>query len=160
MAGRPPNYFNNNTQSRPSLRSIHTSHVPSFLRKLVQPHVPNSNQLMGFLALVISGGILLLLSGVTLTTLVLGLIFSTPLIIISSPIWIPIGALLFITVAGFLSLFGFGASTVAAFTWVYRWYIKRSNRTEDDSSDSNVKDYTRAFGGYLQGKVKDTAPGA
>ncbi|KAK4374628.1 hypothetical protein RND71_005305 [Anisodus tanguticus] len=156
MAARPPNFFNN-SQSRPSLRPIHTSYVPSFLRKLLQPHVPNSTQLMGFLTLVISGGILLLLTGLSLTAIILGLIFSTPLIIISSPIWVPIGIALFVAVAGFLSVCGFGVSTWAAGSWVYR-YFRRSRNMVDD--DSHVKDYARKYGGYLHGKVKDTAPGA
>ncbi|XP_055829764.1 oleosin-like [Solanum dulcamara] len=149
MATRPPNFFNN-SQSRPSLRPIHTTYVPSFLRKLLQPHVPNSTtQLMGFLTLVISGGILLLLTGVTITTIILGLIFFTPLIFITSPIWI----LLFIAAAGFL----FAAFTLGAITWVYRYFTRRS-MVDDDSAD--MKDYSREFGGYLHAKVKDTAPGA
>ncbi|CAN4100338.1 unnamed protein product [Withania somnifera] len=152
MASRPPNLFNNNSQ-RPPLRPIHTSFVPSFLSKFLKPHVPNSTQLMGFLTLVISGGILLLLSGLTLTSITLGMIFFTPLLILSSPIWIPIGTFLFLSLAGFLSVGGFGA----AITWVYRYLRRSSSRMEDDSSsDSNGKDNAREFGGYL----KDTAPGA
>ncbi|XP_009763151.1 oleosin-like [Nicotiana tabacum] len=122
MAARPPNYFNHNSQ-RPPLRPIHTT-THQFLRKL-QQHVPNSTQLMGFLTLVISGGILLLLTGLTLTAIILGLIFFTPLILVSSPIWVPTGTLLFIAVSGFLSVCGFGASTFAAISWAYR-YFKRS----------------------------------
>ncbi|XP_059302557.1 oleosin G-like [Lycium barbarum] len=158
MAARPPNFFNG-TQNRPPLRPIHTSYVPSFLRKLLQPHVPNSTQLMGFLTLVISGGILLLLTGLTLTAIILGLIFLTPLIIISSPLWVPIGILLFIGIAGFLSVCGFGASAFAAINWVQR-YFRRSRNMVDDDTDSHVKDYAREYGGYLHGKMKDTAPGA
>ncbi|OIT02865.1 PREDICTED: oleosin 16.4 kDa-like [Nicotiana attenuata] len=137
MAARPPNFFNHNSQ-RPPLRPIHTTthHViPSFLRKL-QQHVPNSTQLMGFLTLVISGGILLLLTGLTLTAIILGLIFFTPLILVSSPIWVPIGTLLFIAVSGFLSVFGFGASTFAAISWAYR-YFKRSRIAD---TPSHMKD--------------------
>lgn len=129
MAARPPNYFNHNSQ-RPPLRPIHTT-THQFLRKL-QQHVPNSTQLMGFLTLVISGGILLLLTGLTLTAIILGLIFFTPLILVSSPIWVPIGTLLFIAVSGFLSVCGFGASTFAAISWAYR-YFKRS-RIADTAS--------------------------
>ncbi|KAK6787604.1 hypothetical protein RDI58_016129 [Solanum bulbocastanum] len=155
MAARPPNYFFNNTQTRPPLRPIRTSYVPSFLQKLLQPHVPNSTQLMGFLTLGISVGILLLLTGVTITTIILGLIFFTPLILITSPIWIP----LFIAAVGFLSLCGFGAVALSAVTWVYKYFSARRSMVDDDDT-ADVKDYARGFGGYLQGKVKDTAPGA
>ncbi|KAG5602219.1 hypothetical protein H5410_033589 [Solanum commersonii] len=158
MAARPPNYFFNNTQTRPPLRPIRTS----FLHKLLQPHIPNSShQLMGFLTLVISGGILLLLTGITITTIILGLIFFTPLILITSPIWIP----LFIAAVGFLSLCGFGAVALGAVTWVYKYFSTRRSMVDDydDSTDTaDVKDYARGFGGYLQyyKVMKDTAPGA
>ncbi|TMW88395.1 hypothetical protein EJD97_018610 [Solanum chilense] len=161
MAARPPNYFFNHTQTTPPLRPIRTSYVPSFLQNLLKPHVPNSTQLMGFLTLVISGGILLLLTGVTITTIILGLIFLTPLILITSPIWIPI----FVAAFGFLSLCGFGAVVLGAVTWVYKYFITRRSRSMEENYDhstdiADVKDYGREFGGYLQYKEKDTAPGA
>ncbi|KAH0666635.1 hypothetical protein KY285_027841 [Solanum tuberosum] len=155
MAARPPNYFFNNTQTRPPLRPIRTS----FLHKLLQPHIPNSSHqlMMGFLTLVISGAILLLLTGITITTIILGLIFFTPLILITSPIWIP----LFIAAVGFLSLCGFGAVALGAVTWVYKYFSTRRSMVDNDDT-ANVKDYARGFGGYLQyyKVMKDTAPGA
>ncbi|XP_027121374.1 oleosin G-like [Coffea arabica] len=139
-----------------------------FLRKMHE-HAPNSTQLIGFLTLVISGGILLLLTGLTLTATVLGLIFFAPLIIISSPIWVPAGSILFVIIAGLLSFFGFGVAAMAAFSWLYR-YFRGFHPPGSDRVDyarsriantaSQVKDYAREYGGYLHGKVKDAAPGA
>ncbi|KAK9288470.1 hypothetical protein L1049_016927 [Liquidambar formosana] len=146
----------------------HTHTGSSFLHKL-HDHAPNSTQLIGFLTLVISGAILLFLIGLTFTATVLGLIFFTPLILISSPLWVPVGTVLFIAIAGFLSICGFGAAVVAGLSWIYR-YFKGFNPPGSDRVDyarsriadtaSHVKDYAREYGGYLQSKVKDAAPGA
>ncbi|WCJ22008.1 Oleosin [Euphorbia peplus] len=158
--GRPrPNRSNNNS---------HHHHASTFLRKL-QAHAPNSGQLLGFMTLVISGSILLLLSGITVTVSILALIFFSPLIILSSPIWFPIAAVLFFVVAGVLSFGGFLAVVIGGSSWLYRYY-KGMNPPGSDRFDyarsrifdtaSHVKDYARDYGGYLQNKVKDAAPGA
>lgn len=161
MADRPT------TPQRPS-RSLATIDGSAFLRKL-QAYAPNSSQLVGFLTLLISGSILLLLSGITVTVAVLGLIFLTPLIIVSSPIWLPVGIVLFLTVAGFLSICGVGVAVVGGLSWLYRYY-RGMNPPGSDRFDyarsrifdtaSHMKDYAREYGGYLQSKVKDAAPGA
>ncbi|KAJ8772187.1 hypothetical protein K2173_027364 [Erythroxylum novogranatense] len=139
-----------------------------FLQKL-QAHAPNSTQLIGILTFLISGSILLALTGVTVTVAVLGLIFFTPLIIVSSPIWFPIGAVLFVVTAGFLSFCGLGLAVVGGLSWMYR-YFRGMHPPGSDRVDyarsriydtaSHVKDYAREYGGYLQSKVKDAAPGA
>ncbi|PIN11204.1 hypothetical protein CDL12_16205 [Handroanthus impetiginosus] len=140
----------------------------TFLQKLKE-HAPNSTQLIGLATLVISGGILLLLAGLTLTITVLALIFFSPLVLISSPIWVPIGILIFITIFGLLSFLGFGVATVAAVAWLYR-YLRGYRPPGSDRVDyartriadtaGHVKDYAREYGGYLHNKVKDAAPSA
>ncbi|PON62079.1 Oleosin [Parasponia andersonii] len=151
-------------QTRPN----DTTTTSSFLRRLHE-HAPHSTQLMGFLTLIVSGAILLLLTGATVTVTVLGIIFFSPLIILSSPIWVPIGGFLFVITAGFLSLCGFGVAAVAVASWIYRYYRGLhplgSDRVDYARSRiydtaSHVKDYAREYGGYLQSKAKDAAPGA
>ncbi|EXC28054.1 Oleosin 16 kDa [Morus notabilis] len=150
---------NRQPQSRPA---------GSFLRRL-QEHAPNSTQLMGFLTLIVSGAILLLLPGATVTATVLGFIFLTPLIVVSSPIWVPAAFVLFFVAAGFLLFCGFGVAVVGGLAWIYR-YFRGLHPPGSDRFDyarnqiydtaSHVKDYAREYGGYLQSKVKDAAPGA
>ncbi|KAI3474072.1 hypothetical protein Pfo_028860 [Paulownia fortunei] len=140
----------------------------SFLQKL-REHAPNSIQLIGFATLTISSGILLLLTGLTLTATFLGLIFLAPLILISSPIWIPAGILFLIAATGFISFCGFAFATAAALSWLYR-YFRGFHPSGSDRFDysrtgvadtaSHAKDYAREHGGYLHSKVKDAAPGA
>lgn len=64
---------------------------------------------------------------------------------------------------------GFGVVAVAALSWVYRYFrglnppgSDRVNYARNRIYDtaSHVKDYAREYGGYLQSKVKDAAPGA
>ena len=140
----------------------------AFLRRL-HDHAPNSTQLVGFLTLIVSGCILLFLTGLTITATVVGLIFFTPLILISSPIWVPAGTIFFFSVAGFLSLCGFGMAVLAGLSWIYKyfrgWNPPGSGRFDYARSRiadtaSHMKDYAREYGGYLQSKVKDAAPGA
>ncbi|KAH7519095.1 hypothetical protein ACOSP7_025980 [Xanthoceras sorbifolium] len=149
-------------------RPNHTFNANSFLRKL-QTHAPNSTQIIGFLTLFISGSILLFLTGITVTATVLAVIFFTPLLIVSSPIWVPVLTVLFLSVAGFLSFSGIGVMFVAGLSWMYR-YFRGLHPPGSDRVDyarsriydtaSHVKDYAREYGGYLQSKVKDAAPGA
>ncbi|KAM1377561.1 hypothetical protein ACFX2F_039149 [Malus domestica] len=61
---------------------------------------------------IFSGAILLLLIGFTVTTIVIGPIIFTPIIIFSSLIWVPLGAILVLTVGFFMSMCGFGAAEI------------------------------------------------
>ena len=88
------------------------STTSAFLRK-IKDHAPT---------LLISGSILLLLTGLTVTATVLCIIFFSPLILYTSPIWFPIGAFLFVVTAGFMSLCGFGVALVAGLSWIYRYF--------------------------------------
>ncbi|ESW27146.1 hypothetical protein PHAVU_003G177800 [Phaseolus vulgaris] len=140
----------------------------AFLRKL-QDRAPNSAHLGGILTLLVTASVFLLLAGLTLTGAVLGLIFFTPLIIVSSPVWVPASILLFVITAGFFSACGFVVALVAALSWMYR-YFRGLHPPGSDQVDyarsriydtaSHVKDCAREYGGYLQSKVKDAAPGA
>ncbi|KAE9601868.1 hypothetical protein Lal_00040827 [Lupinus albus] len=157
------NLISAQTQRAPP-RSI----TATFLRKL-QDHAPNSTQLAGLLTLMVTGAIFLLLTALTVSGTVLALIFFSPLIIVSSPIWVPLATVLFLVVATFLSMIGFAVVAVAVLSWTYRYFRGlhppgsdrvdyARNRIYDTAS--HVKDYAREYGGYLQSKVKDAAPGA
>ncbi|XP_008800936.1 oleosin-like [Phoenix dactylifera] len=149
-------------------RAQRTAPGQALLRQL-HGRAPNSTQVIGLLTLVISGAILLLLTGVTLTGTVAGLVFFGPIILLTSPIWFPIAAVIFMAIAGFLSVCGVGIASVAGATWLYRYFSGRhpvgSDRVDYARSRiadtaSQMKDYAREYGGYLQSRVKDAAPGA
>nr|CAD1834215.1 unnamed protein product [Ananas comosus var. bracteatus] len=122
----------------------------------------------GFLTLVVSGAILLALTGLTLTGSVMGLVFFGPVILLSSPIWVPVAAALFVLAAGSLCACGAAVALVAGATWTYRYFTGRHPvgsgrvdyaRSRIADTASHVKDYARDYGGYLQNRTKD-APGA
>ncbi|PSR96565.1 Oleosin like [Actinidia chinensis var. chinensis] len=148
--------------------SNHHHQGSSFLSRR-HSHAQNSSQLLGLLTLIISGSILLILTGVTVTATVLSLIFFSPILLISSPIWVPAAAVFFIAATGFLSMCGFGVVVATALSWIYR-YFRGFHPPGSDQFDyarsrmadtaTHVKDYAREYRGYLHGKVKDAAPGA
>ncbi|OVA05045.1 Oleosin [Macleaya cordata] len=124
---------------------------------------------MGYLTLLISGGILLCFTGITLTATVVSLIFLMPLIIITSPIWVPVGTILLICAVGFMWMCGLGVGLFVGLPWIYK-YLRGRHPPGSDRMDyarsriagtaSQMRDYAREYGGYLQSKVKDVAPSA
>ncbi|CAI0400315.1 unnamed protein product [Linum tenue] len=140
--------------------------VQGWIRRFALPtNAAPSSQLLGLLTLLITGSILLLLTGVTVTVAFLTLIFLAPLLIVTSPLWVPLAAFAFVLTAGFVAL----VATAGGLAWGYRYYRGMhpvgSDRVDYARSRiydtaAHVKDYAREYGGYLQSRVKDAAPGA
>ncbi|XP_051130204.1 oleosin G-like [Andrographis paniculata] len=129
-----------------------------FIQKL-RDHAPHSPRLTGFATLVISSAILLFLSGLTLTATFLALIFFIPLILISSPIWIPLSILIFISATFLATLFGFSVATATTLSWIFK-YLKNGSKRLNSTARYSA-DYAREpHGEYFQSKAKDAAPGA
>ncbi|CAF2128041.1 hypothetical protein BRARA_C03693 [Brassica rapa] len=132
---------------------------------LLRSHSPTSSELFSYIGLFVSVGTLLFLLGIAVTASAIGFIVFFPLIIISSPIWLPV----FVVVGVFLSVAGFLVGTLALGSWTYRYY-RGMHPVGSDQMDyarsriydtaSHVKDYAREYGGYFHGRAKDAAPGA
>ncbi|PSS08309.1 Oleosin like [Actinidia chinensis var. chinensis] len=167
MVGRRGGSGQTQIPPRPTT-TVNNNPATAFISRL-QQHGPNSTRFIGFLTLIISGGILFLLTCATITATVLGLIFFTPFLVLSSPIWVPISTVILCIVAGILSLCGSVVVVAAALTWIYK-YVRGLQPPGSDRVDyarirfadsaSHVKDYAREYGGYLQSKVMDATPGA
>ena len=69
---------------------------------------------MGIMVFLVSSGLLLMLSGSTIAATVFGLVCFAPVIIITSPIWVPLGIVLLFVGIGilFLCVFGLVAAAV------------------------------------------------
>ncbi|OAY78219.1 oleosin 16 kDa [Ananas comosus] len=156
-------------QTGPAQQPSRAGRPAASLVARLQEHAPNSSQVVGFLTLVVSGAILLALTGLTLTGSVMGLVFFGPVILLSSPIWVPVAAALFVLAAGSLCACGAAVALVAGATWTYRYFTGRHPvgsgrvdyaRSRIADTASHVKDYARDYGGYLQNRTKDAAPGA
>ncbi|XP_030455606.1 oleosin-like [Syzygium oleosum] len=98
------------------------AHGASVFHKLHEHAPGGSAHLLGFLALVVADAVLLLLIGLTITAAVVGLILLAPLVIVSSPVWVPIAAVLFVAVAAVLSACGFGVIALAGVSWLYKYF--------------------------------------
>ncbi|XP_074558275.1 oleosin-like [Curcuma longa] len=135
-----------------------------FLRRLHQRALPTSTQkLIGLLALLTSGGILLSL------TCALTLVFLGPAVLLTSPIWVPPVAIAFLVTSVAVPACAFAAAGVAGAAWVYRyakgWRPAGCDRVDYARSRiaetaSHVKHRAREYGGYKKSSTKDAAPGA
>ncbi|KAL9231548.1 hypothetical protein vseg_006767 [Gypsophila vaccaria] len=168
MADRSSSTATTASTRPPRTPTTANSTLTSYLRQ-IHSQSPHSTQLLGILTLLISGSILLVLVGLTLTTSVLGFVFFAPFIILSSPLWVPVATVVTFVVFGVVSLVGFGAAAVAALSWAYRYYRGQHPPGSDGfdyarsrivNTAREVKDYAREYGGFLHSKVKDVAPGA
>ncbi|KAI6683355.1 hypothetical protein NL676_029268 [Syzygium grande] len=94
------------------------THGASVFHKLHEHAPPGSAHL------VVADAVLLLLIGLTITAAVVGLILPAPLVIVSSPVWVPvpIAAVLFVAVAAVLSACGFGVIALAGVSWLYKYF--------------------------------------
>ncbi|MCL7042693.1 hypothetical protein MKW94_015097 [Papaver nudicaule] len=181
MAHRSPGHHQTRRSDRVNTIASATAASESSSRpSRIQPSTSSSSssngsvhgrqgQVMGFMILLVSGGILLCLTGITLTGTVLGLIFFAPLIIISSPIWVPIGAIMLFCTVSFLWVCGIGAGLIFGLPWVYKYFRGRhplgSDRIDHArnrilGTANQMRNYAWEYGGYIQSKVKDVAPGA
>ncbi|KAK9054410.1 hypothetical protein SSX86_025488 [Deinandra increscens subsp. villosa] len=88
-------------------------------------HGSGPTRLMGLMALLVSTAILLVLTATTVTTAVIGFILFAPVIIITSPIWVPAGVFLLFSVAAVLSVCGLGLAAAAVL--VVQVFIKETH---------------------------------
>ncbi|GLJ34518.1 hypothetical protein SUGI_0694160 [Cryptomeria japonica] len=128
-------------------------------------YVPKTDQILSPAALVISGTIILLMTGFTAIVVVV----LVPVLILLSPLLIPIGALLFVTVAGLFSVGFLGLVAFFGVSWLYNYVNGRKPLGSDQvdyackrvvDTASHVKGYAWEYGGYLHGKLREAAPGA
>ncbi|XP_077210904.1 oleosin Cor a 13-like [Tasmannia lanceolata] len=95
---------------------------------------PNSRQAVKFVTAATIGGLLLVLSCLTLTGTVISLVMATPLLVLFSPILIPAGIVIFLAVTGFLFSGGFGIAAVSALSWIYE-YVSGKHPPGSDQLD-------------------------
>ncbi|XP_028753819.1 oleosin 16 kDa-like [Neltuma alba] len=160
MAEAQPTSANSQKASKPK--------SSSFLRKL-HKRAPTPSQFVGLVTIFIIASISLFVAGLTVAGITLTLVVLTPLVVLSSPIWVPAAAIFFLFVAGFLAVCGFAAVVLASLSWTCR-YFRGLHPPGSDRVDyarsricdtaSHVKDCAWEYGRLLQGKVKDAAPGA
>ncbi|KAK1422275.1 hypothetical protein QVD17_25269 [Tagetes erecta] len=94
-------------QKQPKPTIIINNHA----RRKQLPSSPESTQLRGLMALLISTGILFILTGATITTVVTSFVLFAPVVIITSPLWLPTSVFMLFVVAMLLLVCGVGLAT-------------------------------------------------
>ncbi|KAI5060705.1 hypothetical protein GOP47_0025125 [Adiantum capillus-veneris] len=121
-------------------------------------HAPASSQIIGFLALLITGGVSLFIGGLTVTGIVITLVLLTPVFLFFSPILVPAGIVLFLCVAGVLTAGGAGVATMSVLSWVYNHFKGQHPRGSNQVEGAEqVRQKARDVGAQAQSKA---APGA
>ncbi|KAK4257317.1 hypothetical protein QN277_006920 [Acacia crassicarpa] len=134
----------------------------SSFRHNLGKHAPTPSQIVSLIAICIVAALSLFVAGLTVAGITVALVIITPLIIISSPIWFPVTAIIFLFIAGFLSFCGFAFVVTRALLWTNR-YFRGLNPPGSDRVNyarSRIYDSAREYGGFFQGKLMDVAPGA
>ncbi|XP_010915347.1 oleosin Ara h 15.0101 [Elaeis guineensis] len=105
------------------------------------------------------GAGLLVLSGLTLTGTVIGLVAATPLLVIFSPILVPAAAVVAVVAAGLLLSGGFGVAAVSALTWIYNYVTGKHPPGADrlDEARAAIARKAKDYGRYVQTTTQEIA---
>ncbi|KAL2548476.1 Oleosin family protein [Forsythia ovata] len=132
----------------------------------LQDSTPSSGQAIRFLTAATIGGVLLGLSGLTLTGTVISLIIVTPVLVLFSPILIPAGIVLFLVTAGFLFAGGCGVAALAALAWIYNYVAGKHPpgseqldyaRMRIASKARDLKERAKESGNQVQQKTQEAS---
>ncbi|GLJ29552.1 hypothetical protein SUGI_0582870 [Cryptomeria japonica] len=135
----------------------------------IQEKTPNLQQIMKLVGAIAVGGILMVMAGMTFAGTVVTLVCATPVLVFFSPILVPVGIVLFLTMAGFLSAGGFGVAALSALSWIYN-YMRGKHPPGSDQVDyarqkiaskaRDVKERAKEYGQYVQNKAQEVTQGA
>ncbi|GJU49874.1 oleosin 1-like protein [Tanacetum coccineum] len=99
---------------------------------------PRAHQIAKAATSATAGGMLLVLSGLTLAGTIISLILATPLLVIFSPVLVPAVITMFLLATGFLTSGGFGVAAATVLMWMYRYATDR-HPTGADTMDDTAK---------------------
>eukprot|EP01018_Ginkgo_biloba_P009394 Gb_33169 [translate_table: standard] len=135
----------------------------------IHQKAPSCYQILGLITLLTVGGVLLFMTGLTLTGTVIALVVSTPVFVFFSPILVPVGTVLVLAVAGFLTAGGFGVAALSALSWIYN-YVKGRHPPGSDQLDyalrciadtaTHMGQRAREYSGNIHTKVQEVTTGA
>ncbi|KAF8369392.1 hypothetical protein HHK36_032598 [Tetracentron sinense] len=126
-------------------------------RKLSPEKCPTTSQVLAVVALFPIGGILLTLAGVTLTGSVIGLVVTTPLFIIFSPVLVPAAFVIVLAVTGFLTSGALGLTALSSLSWIFNYL--RGVRTKVPEHLDHAKRRMEEAAGHMGQRTKDLGQG-
>ncbi|XP_078431356.1 oleosin family protein [Wolffia australiana] len=123
-----------------------------------------TRQTVKFLTAATIGTGLLVLSGLTMTVTVVGLVLATPVMVLFSPVLVPAGIVVALAAGGFFFSGGFGVAALSALAWIYN-YVTGKHPLGADQLDSarlklmstarDVKERAKEYGHYVQNKAHE-----
>ncbi|PON84249.1 Oleosin [Trema orientale] len=123
---------------------------------------PSTGKVLLVLALLPVGGTLLALAGLTLMGTVLGLVVSTPVFLLFSPVLVPAALTIGLAVMGFLTSGAFGVTGLSSLSWVFNYFRRASvpeqldfakRRAQDAAAYAGQK--TKEVGQDIQSKTQE-----
>ena len=124
---------------------------------------PSTSQVLAVITLFPVGGILLVISGLTLAGTLIGLTVATPLFVIFSPILVPAALVLALAITGFLTSGAFGITALSSLSWIVN-YLRKGRVTEqmeharwrvqEGAGQLGMK--AKEVGHGIQGKAQET----
>lgn len=147
-------------------------HTTDALKNFLPENGPTGSQVLAVFTLLPIGGTLLFLAGLTFVGTLIGLVVSTPLFVIFSPILIPAALVIGLGVTGFLTSGAFGITALSSITWLAN-YLRRMRESSNSSFSiseqaeqaklrlQDTADYmghkTKDAGQAVQNKAQETA---
>lgn len=116
-------------------------------KSLLPDKGPTASQVVGVITLFSISGILLTLSGLTLTGTLIGLALAAPLFLIFSPIIVPALVVIGLAVAGFLTSGAFGITALSSLIWVAD-YLRGEAKPREGYLEKRAE-------GYLEKRAKE-----
>ncbi|KAL1204405.1 hypothetical protein V5N11_000922 [Cardamine amara subsp. amara] len=119
---------------------------------------PSTRQIVRFLTAAMIGISLLVLSAITLTGTVIGLIVATPLMVLFSPVLVPAVITIGLLTAGFLFSGGCGVAAATVLSWMYMYLTGKHPMGSDkvDYAIMRVSEKARELGHYGQPQTQQT----
>ncbi|XP_010429602.1 PREDICTED: oleosin 14.9 kDa-like [Camelina sativa] len=128
------------------------------IMKSLDDSSPSTRQIVRFLTAATIGLSLLVLSGLTLTGTVIGLIVATPLMVLFSPVLVPAVITMGLLTVGFLFSGGCGVAAASALTWIYRYVTGKHPMGADkvDYARMRITEKAKEFGHFAHPQTHQT----
>eukprot|EP01018_Ginkgo_biloba_P025651 Gb_16126 [translate_table: standard] len=155
------------------MAELQDGHHPSnnliYMIRRIRDRSPNPTQMLGLVTALMGGGSLLVLMAIALSGSIGSFVLLSPFLVVFSPILVPVGLAITVSIAGFLNAGAMGAAGILALLWIYR-YVRGQHPAGSDKFDyartrlaeaaNQLKKQARDCAGYLQHKVRAIEPGA
>nr|AZZ09171.1 oleosin [Cocos nucifera] len=130
---------------------------PEGLKGFLSEKGPSKSQVLAVVAVFPIGGLLLILSGVTLTASVIGLAVATPLFILFSPVLVPAAIAIGLAVTGFLTSGAFGVTGLSSLSC----FVEDARRLASKASEQleQARQRMTEAGGQLGKQTKEATQG-